>query len=319
FDWNVTITDTFFSVCNAANIAIGPDGKAHVAFAINRVAHFEVGTTYNLWPLYDGIGYWNEDMPTFSGDVNALAPPQYGYANSEMVEDVNYIGWMQDVDGDGEVTLNDDIMYYQQHGPSVMPTIAVNDFNEVYVIYTSTTETYEIDVYNYKHLWMRSYNNGAWGDFTHLTEDIVHIFDEAYYPVIGKVTTSSIDYIYNVDISPGLAWSDDHAWQQNRIIHANLDIFTGIGENAENASQLNVSINPNPATDRVMVNFELNEGSAVMVTLNNMTGQLVKEVKRDMVSGHVKIGLDVSDLPAGTYVCTIKTIDAVTTKKVIVQ
>lgn len=322
FDWNVTITDTFFAVCNAANIAIGPDGKAHVAFAINRVAHFEVGTSYNLWPLYDGIGYWNEDMPVFNEDVDnldALAPPQYGFPNSEMVEDVNYIGWMQDMDGDGEITLNSDILYYQQHGPSVMPTIGVNDFNEVYVIYTSTTEGYEIDVYNYKHLFMRSYNNGAWGEFTHLTGDIVHIFDESYYPVIGRVTTSTIDYIFNADISPGLAWSDDHAWQQNRIIHGNLDIFTGIGENETSSSQLDVSINPNPAADRVMVNFEMSESSPVMVSLSSMTGQIVKEVKRDMVSGHVKIGLEVSDLPAGTYICTIKTNDAVATKKVIVQ
>ena len=322
FDWDVTIADTFFSVCNAANIAIGPDGKAHVVFAINRVAHFEVGTTYTLWPLYDGIGYWNEDMPTFNDDIdnlNALAPPQYGYASSEMVEDVNYIGWMQDIDGDGVITLNDDIMYYQQHGPSVMPTIGINDFNEIYVIYTSTTETYEVDVYNYKHLFLRSFNNGAWGEFTHLTADIVHIFDECYYPVIGAVTTSSLDYIYNADISPGLAWSDDHAWQQNRIIHGNLDIYTGIGENTSGSSQLEFAINPNPATDRVLVRFELPESSSVRVTLNNIAGQLAKEVKRDLTAGQAKIGIDVSDLPAGTYICTIETNEAITTKKVIVQ
>jgi len=320
FDWDVTITDTFFCVANAANIALGPDGKAHVAFSINRVAHFEVGTSYTLWPLYDGIGYWNEDMETFSDDVNTLAPPQHGYDKSEMVEDVNYIGWMQDVDGDGVVTLNEDILYYQQTGPSGMPTIGVNDFNEVFVIYTSTTETYEIDVYNYKHLFLRSYSGGSWGDFTHLTEDIVHIFDESYYPVIGNVTTSELDYIFNVDISPGLAWSDDHSWQQNRIIHGKLDISTGINENALNEGSLDIQLNPNPAADRVLVNVKLENQSDIEVTVTSMTGQMGKQVNRNaMNAGTVKIGVDVSDLPAGTYICTVKTNNAIGTTKLIVR
>jgi hypothetical protein len=319
FDWNTTITDTFFSVCNAANIALDFDGKAHVVFAINRVAHFEVGTTYTLWPLYDGIGYWNEDMETFSNDVNTLAPPQYGYANSEMVEDVNYIGWMQDVDGDGVITLNDDIMYYQQHGPSTLPTIGINEFGEIYVIYASTTETYENETYNYKHLWMRSYSFGAWGGFTDLTDAIQHIFDECYYPVIGEVTTSAVHYIFNVDISPGLAWSDDHAWQQNRIIYGRYDIPVGIDEGLDK-QDISFSLSPNPATERVMVEIGLKAPANVTVSLSNITGQLVKVIERnDAGAGTLSIGVEVSDLPAGTYVCTVQTGDRRATKKLIVR
>ncbi|HSG67737.1 MAG TPA: sialidase family protein, partial [Bacteroidales bacterium] len=108
FDWNVTIADTFFCVDNSAHMTIDYEGHVHVVFGINRVMHLEVGTTYNLFPYVDGIGYWNDMMEPFSNDHNALAPPQYGYANSELEEDVNYIGYMQDVDGDGEITLNTD-------------------------------------------------------------------------------------------------------------------------------------------------------------------------------------------------------------------
>ncbi len=114
FDWEVTITDTFFCVDNSANVAIGPDGKVHVVFGINRVLHEEAGTSYFLFPYIDGIGYWNEDMPTFSNDLSALAPPQYEYPTSEMIEDVNYIGWTQDVNGNGEIDFVDDIMFYSQ-------------------------------------------------------------------------------------------------------------------------------------------------------------------------------------------------------------
>jgi hypothetical protein len=133
FDWEATITDTFFCVDNSASIALGPDGKAHVAFGIGRVLHDVVGTSYSYFPFVDGIGYWNEDMPTFSNDLSALAPPQYGYPTSELVEDVNYIGWTQDVDGDGEITFITTStgfpMAYRQFGVSTMPAIAVADDN----------------------------------------------------------------------------------------------------------------------------------------------------------------------------------------------
>ena len=105
FDFDVTIADTFFCVDNSASIALDRQGKAHVVFGINRVMHEAVGANYSYFPYVDGIGYWNEDMPTFSDDLNALAPPQYGYENSELVEDYNYIGWTQDVDGDDEITF----------------------------------------------------------------------------------------------------------------------------------------------------------------------------------------------------------------------
>ncbi len=318
FDWDVTITDTFFCVCNAANIALDADGKAHVVFGINRVAHFEVGTTYSLWPLYDGIGYWNEDMEVFGNDVNSLAPPQYGYAASELVEDVNYIGWMQDVDGDGEVTLNTDIMYYQQTGPSTVPAIGMDEFGNPHVIYASTTETYIVEAYNYKHLWLRSYSNGAWGEFTDLTNDIVHIFDECYYPVIGDISNGAIHYIFNVDVSPGLAWSDDHAWQQNRTIYGKYDLPVGLEEN-NTIENMAVQLSPNPVSDRLNVKFSLDSQNDVQIVLSNMTGQMVREVNRTGQSGSVNIGIEVSDLPAGTYICTVKAGSSMTTEKLIIR
>jgi hypothetical protein len=105
FDFETTITDTLFCPDNSGNMAIDADGKCHVVFGINRTLHDAVGTTYSYFPYVDGIGYWNEDMPVFSNDLSALAPPQYEYPTSEMVEDYNYIGWTQDVDGDGVITF----------------------------------------------------------------------------------------------------------------------------------------------------------------------------------------------------------------------
>jgi len=318
FDWNTTITGEFFCPARNASGTIGPDGKVHIVFGIGMVWHDEPGTSYWLDAGVDGIAYWNDEMEPFGNDTNTLAPPAYEYPESEMIEDVNYIGWMQDVDGDGVVTLNDDIMYYQQFGLSTIPSVGVNEFGQVVVIYASTTETFEIDDWNYKRIWMRSYANGSWGEFANLTDEIHHVFDECYYPVIGKVSGQSLHYIFNVDAYPGLAWSGDHDWHQNRTIYANYDIPVGIGENNE-LETIAVELGPNPATERVVVKFNLKELSDVQLTLTNMTGQTVKEQSRVGQNGMVKIGVEVSDLPAGTYICTVKAGKMIANEKLIVR
>jgi hypothetical protein len=246
-------------------------------------------------------------MDAFSDDIDALAPPQDGFANSEMIEDVNYVGWMQDVDGDGQITLNPsgEVMYYQQQGLSTVPSIAVDEFGEIYILYASTTETYEVDNYNYKHIWLRHTTGGVWGDFTDLTNSIVHIFDECYYPVIGKVANGAMHYIYNADVSPGLAWSDDHAWQDNRTIYGRYDVPVGIDE-IQQANELSVSLSPNPASNRVMITLDMESAGDVHARISNISGQLVKEVKQaSNAPGTVSFGIDISDLPSGTYICTV--------------
>ena len=330
FDWNVTIADTFFCVDNSATIALGPDGKAHVAFGINRVAHFETGTTYTLWPLYDGVGYWNEDMPTFNEDVdnlNALAPPQYGYASSEMIEDVNYVGWMQDVDGDGIITLNDDILYYRELGPSTMPSISVDEYGNVFILFASTTETYEIDVYNYKHVWARAFNatTGEWGSFNDLTSDIVHIFDECIYPQLTQTSDDYIYYMYNADITPGVALDDQHAYQENRQVFGTVEktlfgLPVGLGEQSD-AGSMTVSQNyPNPADGITYVSINTTEPGNLRIELTNLIGQQVLNLDKGHVStGNHLVTLDVTGLEAGTYFYTVFINGEKVTKRMIIQ
>ena len=149
---------------------MAPDGKVHVAFGLSRVLHDVTGTSYTYFPYIDGIGYWNEDMPPFSNNLHALSGPQYGYEGSEMVENYNYIGWTQDVDGDGEITLVENLpMAYREIGFSTMPAITVDDNGRVFVAWSSTTETYDNFDYNFKKIWARAFDNGEWGPFLHVT------------------------------------------------------------------------------------------------------------------------------------------------------
>lgn len=332
FDWDVTITDTFFCVDNSATITLGPDGKAHVAFGINRVIHADVGTSYNYYPFVEGIGYWNEDMDAFSGDLDALAPPQYGYANSEMIEDVNYIGWMQDVDGDGEVTLIgntvDDIMSYRSLGPCTMPSLMADEHGNIFLLFSATTETYQNDSFNYKHIWARAFNasTDSWGDFYDLTEDISHIFDECIYPQIASNSDDNIYYMYNADLTPGLALDDDHAYEENRQVFGvfgkvEFGLPVGLAEESSNEKSVVVKQNfPNPVNGTTSIRVKVEESANLSLELTNMVGQKVlSQDKGNVNTGSHEFVIDATNLQAGIYFYTVTAGGTKVTKRMIVR
>ena len=295
-----------------------------MVFGINRVLHPEIGTSYFLFPYVDGIGYWNEDMPTFSNDLSALAPPQYGYPTSELFEDVNYIGWTQDVNGNGEIDFVDDILYYRELGVSTMPSIVVDDAGAIFVVWASTTETYDNFDFNFKKVWGRAYDNGAWGHFYHITEPVIHIFDESVYPTLALKTDAEIHLIYQADGTPGLALDDDHDYQENRIIHAAIpkpDFYTGIDDNNELISSDNVSQNyPNPFSGVTTITVDLSHTADLSLVVTNLVGQRVFETDRGSVSaGTYFFAVDGTHLENGIYFYTVKAGNSSVTKKMIVQ
>lgn len=325
FDWNVTVTDTFFCVDNSATIALDLNGKAHVAFGINRVIHAAVGTSYNFFPFVDGIGYWNEDMPAFSNDLSALAPPQYGYPTSEMIEDVNYIGWTQDVDGDGVITFittpTGFPMTYREFGVSTMPSISIGPNNEVAVIYSSTTETYDNFSYNYKKLWMRVYAFGSWGTFTHLTQDITHIFDESIYPAGYPAYTDAIHLLYNNDGTPGTALDTDHDYQTNYTTYMNVAFPVGIDENPSiNKESASLTISPNPTNGYIIASYSIGSASDVNLVVYDVSGRTVisKAIGRKD-SGEYRYTFNLGNLNRGIYFVSLRTNQQVVTRKIVVN
>ncbi len=332
FDWNTTIADTFFCVDNSASITLDNDGKAHVVFGISRVMHEDLGTTYQYFPFVDGIGYWNEDMDPFSDDHNALAPPQYGYGNSEMIEDVNYIGYMQDVDGDGEIhlagwpnTTIDNIMSYRELGPSTMPTVHVDENGFRYLLFASTTETYVNDQVNYKHIWARTYADGTWGEFHDLTSDITHIFDECIYPLLAETSDDHIYYTYNADVTPGLALDEEHGYQDNRLIFAELSksdliIFYGTGDQpGANTFELSGPM-PNPCRDEFSFAVNTTQQDDLILGIMNPAGQIIFEKPLESASmGKNLYRVDVSGLQPGMYFYTVTGGNGKVSKKLIIE
>jgi hypothetical protein len=135
-----------------------------------------------------------------------------------------------------------------------MPTLTIDDEGNVFIVFTSYTETYDNFEWNYRKVWARGMlSDGNWGGFVHLTEDIVHIFDESYFPQLAPKSDDYLYLVYNNDASPGLAFSGDHDWQENRLTFSKIpktDILPTIGvdENSLNDNLEIHSIYPNPAS-----------------------------------------------------------------------
>ena len=323
FDWEATVADTFYCVDNSASIALDAQGMAHVTFGINRVMHLEMGTTYNYYPFVDGVGYWNEDMDTFSNNLHALSP----YSDdpeSELVEDVSLIGWTQDVNGNGEIDFItwevEDWQSYRELGVSTMPSIGIDRGGRVFIAFASATEGFDNGVTNYKHIWTRVKSDGIWEDFQDLTISPTHMFDECIYPIVGQNIDEIVYIMYQADFIPGLALDEDQEYDNNRVIVASYDLSVGINNHEGAVANFSVAQNtPNPAVNSTKIMVETEESGVINLTVSNILGQSVYTESIDN-SGHAHIfNVNVSNLDSGIYFYTIEMGNTSVTKKMLVK
>ena len=330
YDPAVNLLDSTFLVDYSAHMCFDNNGHAHVVFGLVRYVNDADGEAWfrdyaNKW---EGIVYWNDEMEPFSGDPNSLAPPKAGFAETELVDDYNYIGWLQDVDGDGEVTILGHECIRTQ-GQSTTPAIHVDDYGRRFVIWSANTETFFTqlggDDINYKHIWARAYENGSWGPFSDLTGNIVHVFDDCVYPMIGNESDDLyFHYIYQADIYPGNALDGPQEYVENRWIHGmcpKADLLTGIGEEQELINNAQVSQNfPNPFNGSTSIQVQLETPSELSLVITNLTGQKVIELNKGYVPAQTHtFTIDATNLQSGVYFYTVTAGSSQVTKKMIVE
>ncbi len=316
--WEGEPTDTFYCVDGSQSVAIDDDGLVHVAFGINMSLTDDGGSYW--FPFVDGIGYWNENMPAFSNDLNALSP--YGDPGSEMVEDYNLIGWTQDVNGNGEIDLITSEYGQYYIGLSSMPQLVIKG-NRIFLVYTSMTETFDNGFKNFRHVWIRASFDGGenWGEFTDLSADLVHIFDECVYPSCAANLVNSVFLVYQTDAEPGTAvWGGQHPYGENKILVMEVSNLTGI-DNQEGLAEYDVLQNyPNPASSSTMIGVNLHEKSNLELKISNLAGQMVYQIFiNTALPGMNKINVDVSAFSPGVYFYTVSTDGSSVTKKMIVE
>ena len=315
-------TDTFYCADGAHSLVIDNEDMVHLVFGINR--SMSDGTNMSWFPFVDGIGYWNENMSSFSNHKNALSP--YGDPGSELVEDYNLIGWTQDVDGDGEITLigyeTENIGKYYL-GFSSMPQLVINDDN-LYLIYASVTEGFYTGTIQFRHLWERHSSDGGvtWGDFTDLTEGLAHTYDECVYPCCAPKTDNNYLYMtYQQDNSPGNAvWGQQHPVGENNMIMMKVPILPVSLQNSYDLKN-NVSQNyPNPFQSVSQINVVLDKPGKLTLEVIDITGQKVFENQIINASaGRNTLMIDGTKLSPGLYFYIVKSEGSSVTKKMIVE
>ena len=213
-------SDTFYCNDGAITVALDNNNMAHVAFGLSRV--YSTTSQDTIWydPYADGIVYWREDMPGFKNTMNSLNPDSLSICG-------NLIGGAQDVNGNGQLDFLDTLVTYPTLGVSTMPSLIIDDLDQVILTFCSTTETYDNGIYNYKHLWARlsSNLNCDWGDFYDLTSDLIHLFDECIYPNVAPNVDDAFHLIYSIDNEPGLAVLGDHPYFENQSRYMKVNLY----------------------------------------------------------------------------------------------
>ncbi len=307
YDDNTIFTDTLWAPDPTVDIAIDESGKVHMVFGLCRILHDVAGTSYTYWPYGEGIVYWNEDMDPFEHENPHWALNAWDV----LVEDVNLIGWGLDLDNNGDYELlAPEIMTYRTIGLQTMPSISIDENNQIFVTWAGTTEGYANALYNLKHIWARaSPDNGVtWGEFYDLTSNTIHIIHECIYPLFTANSDDNIYLMYNVDFDPGLALDGDHAHQQNLEYFSTIlktDIV-GINDPVEFTSD-NVSQNyPNPFNSISIVMVKLNSSADLRMEVFNLMGQKVYETTAGKVNaGTHQLTINASKLNAGVYFYTV--------------
>lgn len=321
YEDETVFTDTLWAPDNSGHIALDSEGKAHVVFGLGWIFKEAAGSTYSHWPGYqDGIVYWNEDMEPFEN-----ANPHWALDPYNVLEEgVNLIGWSQDMDGSGELEFTDDIISYSTIGLSTMPNISIDEDDNIYTVWASTTETYDNGVNNFKHIWSRTAINPEWGwsEFRHITESLVHIFDECVYPQFTSNSDDNIYLMYNIDPNPGNAVDGDHDYQQNKEVWATIlkEDLVGIHDEAGFTVDKVTQNYPNPCSESTMIMVELDKAAILSVEVCNLMGQKVLEqAQRKLNAGSHKLTLNVNSLDPGIYIYSVIADGKKVNRKMIVE
>lgn len=211
-------SDTFYCNGGSMSAVIDDDDMVHVAFGLSRVYSSTEQDTAWFDPYVGGIAYWREDMPSFKNTLNSLDPDSLSVCD-------NLIAWPQDVNGNGNINILPP-GEYPTLGLLSMPDLVISDWGFIYLIFSAVTETYDNGIENYRHLWIRQGNlaDCSWDNFVDLNADIVHIFDECFFPDVASKVNDNIKLVYQIDHIPGNAISGEIPFTDNDIQFMQVDL-----------------------------------------------------------------------------------------------
>ncbi len=89
------------------------------------------------------------------------------------------------------------------------------------------------------------------------------------------------------------------------VVKFNVERSAGAGINDNNASDIQLSVYPNPATSRIYFNVTGNTGKDLMFTLTDLTGRQLRADRPGKTGGLNAYSMDVTGVQPGTYFVTV--------------
>ncbi|MEI7596144.1 MAG: T9SS type A sorting domain-containing protein [Bacteroidota bacterium] len=315
----VLTPDTPYVVDGAMNVALDPQGKAHVFFGFQRV----LNTTANdnltsYFPYIDGMGYWKEGQPAVT-DLNPSTAPCL-------------IAAMLDENGNG---TNDMVLPAATSDPASvgqyyisltsMPYATIDAQGGIYLTYSSVSETKNNGTQNYRRLWAKKSTDGGttWSNPTDLVADPIHDFDECVYASMARDEDSKLHIVYQADSEPGQSLNtvEADAPGPNDIRYLSVtkdEIGASIGIN-EVKTISSTKIYPNPTSENASLAISMKSNAELTVSIVNLMGQVVKSVNYNATTGLNVLDLNANSLTAGIYLIRVQNGKELSTQKLIVR
>jgi len=170
------------------------------------------------------------------------------------------------------------------------------------------------------------YKDGIYGTWYLIDDDLmdgfIHLFDEGIFPTASSRAYDGHFFLtYMADVTQGLAFSEDHPYQENQIYAVKVGVLLGVENHSNPISNL-LGAYPNPASGQsVQIDINLNRRSNdASISLYNLAGQLVYNEKLSaMALGMNQIKVDVSQLQSGIYFYSLVVDGYKETRKLVVQ
>ncbi|NVO19137.1 MAG: T9SS type A sorting domain-containing protein [Bacteroidetes bacterium] len=320
-DVTTTATDTIYAPDGAAHMSFDKNGKLHVVFGVYRVL-FNGDGTYSYWPGLSGIGYWDEDMPTYTGgDQKNILNPDSLDAQNKLVG-YYYIDW----NGNGTLDYVSPMDYGDYGiGWASMPQIAFDDNNNAVLLFSSITENFDNGTQQYRHIWARASSDNAqtWGQTVDLDSDPVHTFDECVFPTIAQKGDGQNWYFaYQYDNEPGLAVRGDlDAPGPNYINYFSVSTLLNDVKPMNKVESVTVSqCYPNPFAGTTSVDINLPKAAQVSYTVCSVSGvQFMSAELGQMSSGRHLLAIDGTKLSSNIYFLTLNIGGQQIVRKIVVK
>lgn len=300
------------------------DGTVDVLVDDAGISHMWYGATYVNDSIIDDTG-WTFYPGTNIGIV---------YFNTLMDDNTGVIsGYCPDIDNSGVLEITDISNYGL--GLSTHPAGAIDANGNLYVVYATTNELY-LDAnsnFNFRQPWIVS--SSDLGMTWNLPKPVMHPellgsdsteipFVEAMWNSVAKVADDHVHVTFQADYAPLTFLNNpetDTEPGDNAIRYIGYPTAWALVDTKNvPAETIKFMVSPNPANDRIVLQFTSDRTQESWVELYDLQGKVVRTTAPVTVSaGEGVVNLNTADLTNGVYIARLNLGNQFATQKVIVR